>query len=363
MKYVITTFFFYLLCCNLLAQNLGGIWVGKISRKTDTTFAVEKFELHLKQRSREIEGYSFAYGNASHYVLSEIWGKFAKRQKDVVLQEDGYVFFSLPPDFEPCQKKMELKYFKLENTQYLIGGWSGGINDSTTCWSGHDLYLALQKVSNKRVERGTFVREKIKSYIQQEEPEWSKKEIDYYALQNMRVGQNLKEDTFALQTNGMEEVALDMSGKMVELPRHDGIKKESTVQLFVDSNNLKNGDSLIKISPLNRPIEIQQVIQIKDEYFKIHLYDNGYVDGDIVSIFANKLPIALNQKISDQPLTYTLKKPASKLPIELLLQAENLGEIPPNTGIMIIEANSQRYELRINSSFEKHAVIMITFAD
>ena len=40
---------------------------------------------------------------------------------------------------------------------------------------------------------------------------------------------------------------------------------------------------------------------------------------------------------------------------------ENLGEIPPNTGVMIVEADGKRYEIRVQSDFKKHAVVIFTF--
>lgn len=357
----IFTIIFFLVVGNgfCQAQNLSGTWVGKISRKTDTSFAAEKFELHLNQTRKEVEGYSFAFGNAAYYVLSELWGAYAKRQKDLLLKEAGYVFFKLPEDFEPCQKILELKYFQLENTEYLIGKWSGGASDSTICWSGHDLYVALQKVSKKRIERTTFVRKKLRSYLSAEEPEWKSENIDYYSLQKMRQVPEEHADTISLINNGMVQLSLDKlaSDSVLASPK---AKLDSVA--IIKPIALKPTAAIV-VHPKERATEIQQVLNIKDEYFKIHLYDNGYIDGDTVSIFANKIPIALNQRLSDRPLTFTLKKPDSKLPIELLLQAENLGEIAPNTGIMIIEANNKRYEVRVNSDFQKHAVILISFTE
>jgi hypothetical protein len=48
-------------------------------------------------------------------------------------------------------------------------------------------------------------------------------------------------------------------------------------------------------------------------------------------------------------------------PVEIILQAENLGSIPPNTALMVVETLQKRYEVRLSSSFEKHAVVIITY--
>jgi len=46
---------------------------------------------------------------------------------------------------------------------------------------------------------------------------------------------------------------------------------------------------------------------------------------------------------------------------KIIRQAEDPGSIPPNTAIMIIQAGDKRYDVRLSSSFEKHAVVIITF--
>lgn len=42
-------------------------------------------------------------------------------------------------------------------------------------------------------------------------------------------------------------------------------------------------------------------------------------------------------------------------PHELVMVANNLGSIPPNTSLMIITANDKRYEVFISSSEQKNA--------
>lgn len=44
---------------------------------------------------------------------------------------------------------------------------------------------------------------------------------------------------------------------------------------------------------------------------------------------------------------------------ELVMVAENLGSIPPNTSLMVVTANNKRYEIFISSSEQKNAKIII----
>jgi hypothetical protein len=46
---------------------------------------------------------------------------------------------------------------------------------------------------------------------------------------------------------------------------------------------------------------------------------------------------------------------------ELTMVAENLGTIPPNTSLMIVEAGTQRFEVRITSTEQKNAVVKFRY--
>jgi hypothetical protein len=46
---------------------------------------------------------------------------------------------------------------------------------------------------------------------------------------------------------------------------------------------------------------------------------------------------------------------------ELTMVAENLGRIPPNTSLMIVEAGDQRFEVRITSTEQKNAVVRFRY--
>ena len=41
--------------------------------------------------------------------------------------------------------------------------------------------------------------------------------------------------------------------------------------------------------------------------------------------------------------------------------AENLGEIPPNTSLMIVKAGDKEYEVRITSTEQKNAVVKFQY--
>lgn len=91
----------------------------------------------------------------------------------------------------------------------------------------------------------------------------------------------------------------------------------------------------------------------------IELYDNGEIDGDTVSVYDNNDLIVSRAGLSHKPVGFRIKVDTLHPYHELIMVANNLGSIPPNTSLMIITANNKRYEVFISSSEQKNAKIVI----
>lgn len=91
----------------------------------------------------------------------------------------------------------------------------------------------------------------------------------------------------------------------------------------------------------------------------IDLYDNGEIDGDTVSVYHNNKLIVSRGGLSLKPITFRIKVDASHPHHEIIMVANNLGSIPPNTSMMIVTTSNKRYEVFISSSEEKNAKVLI----
>ena len=66
--------------------------------------------------------------------------------------------------------------------------------------------------------------------------------------------------------------------------------------------------------------------------------------------------------LTDRPIVVTLHLDEDNDYHEIVLVAENEGEIPPNTSLMIVKAGDKEYEVRITSTEQKNAVIRFQYA-
>lgn len=109
-----------------------------------------------------------------------------------------------------------------------------------------------------------------------------------------------------------------------------------------------------------RKIEIIRSIFFKSDSLVLSLYDNGEIDGDTVSVVLNDKVIIAKQRLSTSVINttvYTSQYAGDSL--KLIMYAENLGAIPPNTGLLIIQDGENRTEIRFEGDLQKNSAIIL----
>lgn len=105
-----------------------------------------------------------------------------------------------------------------------------------------------------------------------------------------------------------------------------------------------------------RPVKDVKTVQVKGNKVKVDLYDDGEIDNDIVSVYFNKQLIVDKKALTANAYSFTLDIEPGKIN-ELILFADNLGNIPPNTALMIITEGAERYELRLSADLKNNALV------
>lgn len=100
-------------------------------------------------------------------------------------------------------------------------------------------------------------------------------------------------------------------------------------------------------------------IEVESDKLRVDVYDNGEIDGDMISLFYNQQIILSNQQLTHKSIHLDIKLDSTKEFNEISMFAENLGLIPPNTALMIINDGKTKYEVKVSSSLEKNAAIRI----
>ena len=102
-------------------------------------------------------------------------------------------------------------------------------------------------------------------------------------------------------------------------------------------------------------------IKVDTGIVRLDFYDNAQIDGDTISVLLNNKTIVSNQRLAAKPITVEIKIDLTHTEQEVTMVAENLGEIPPNTALLIITAGKKRYQLYLASTDKKNAQVRIIY--
>ena len=110
-----------------------------------------------------------------------------------------------------------------------------------------------------------------------------------------------------------------------------------------------------------RAIATTQAVFYQTDSLVLSLFDNGYVDGDTVSVVMNGEVIFSKQGLSTKAVSKTIHI-TKETPdtIKLVMYAENLGSIPPNTGLLVVHDGEAVYDVRFSADLKTNAAINLT---
>jgi hypothetical protein len=151
------------------------------------------------------------------------------------------------------------------------------------------------------------------------------------------------------------------------------IPKISTKEIKAEKKEtvVKQNDAVKPvIKTVAQPVKIPDVIKERDNpvvkeiettesEILVELYDNGEIDGDTVTIYHNNKMVVSHAGLSTKAVTVKIKVDKENPHHELVMVANNLGSIPPNTSLMVITTKQKRYEVFISSSEQKNAKVVI----
>jgi hypothetical protein len=109
-----------------------------------------------------------------------------------------------------------------------------------------------------------------------------------------------------------------------------------------------------------RRIATMQEVEVKSDSIQLTLYDNGEIDGDTVSVLMNNKLVIAKQRLDVKPNVHTIYFDAdSPDSMNLVMYAENLGAIAPNTGLLLVKDGSTTYEVRFSADLKTNAAIIL----
>lgn len=136
--------------------------------------------------------------------------------------------------------------------------------------------------------------------------------------------------------------------------------KNTTAKNTTAANKKAATTTAPAVIPYNqRAQKVLQTFEVSSDSLVLSFYDNGVVDGDVISVYVNGENIVSNSKL----LAVATKKTVhlsniNSNEITLVLVAETLGEMPPNTGLLVVQDGANRYEVRFSADLQTNAALI-----
>ncbi len=330
---------FILLVQNSNAQNLKGQWKGVFYDKSTSigNYAGDKCEyvLELDLNDKFISGTSYTYfteNGRRFYTICKVEGSFDNKKKYAEITETERTKTNIPTNVNNCLQIHKLTYFKQGDNETLEGNWVPAPNQKGNCGRGSTILTRRSLINTypsafSKNNRAIEINNKVANKKSSENKEFKTK---------IKINNN--------ESNSGQEKATHEIG-VVGLGDIDDISDEKS----------EIDDNLKKLE--KRKNTLLKKIEVENKIIKVDLYDNGDIDGDSVSLFYNSKLLLSKKRLTDKAISFNLNIEDDSDSNDLIMYAENLGLIPPNTALMVVTDGKNRYEIRITSDLEKSGKI------
>ena len=130
-------------------------------------------------------------------------------------------------------------------------------------------------------------------------------------------------------------------------------------ELRIDTASLSNAKLEVQTKLKSRENIVTDKVSMDTGEVVVEFYDNGEIDGDIITVIHNKAIALSYAGLTDKPLRFSFHIDAQNPYHEIVMYAENQGRIPPNTALMIVTYGNQRKQVFLSADDKKSAVVLL----
>jgi hypothetical protein len=363
MKVISTLLLLFIGILTLPAQNITGIWRGYFTSsnamyREGTPSEMYKYEVQILQSANtSIRGVTFSYKTTIFYGKASAQGIYNVKSKTLLLKETALLDLKIGDKSEPCLMTCYLDYSKVGKLEVLQGTFiSVNIKDKGDCGSGT---VYLEKVPTSDFKKEDFLIKKTDTLKKTTKPATVTPPV-------------VKKQTTPAITQSKPKVTQKSKPPIQSpttpppsTPKQAPPKEEKTEQV-------QKPVAVEPVIPERKKIPVPKVLREREnnlvktiitdqEYVQVDIFDNGTIDNDTITVYHNNELIIKNGKLNITPLSFKIKNSPTDNLHELIIVAENLGDIPPNTALMVITAGKKRYEIFLASNETKNAKVIIEY--
>jgi hypothetical protein len=332
---IFKTIIFLAVCVQIKAQPITGIWKGKMGSS--------KIELKLIRKGDSLIGTSYYYDSKSNYRRYSVKGYFDDKNNDVIWWDDVLLEYS--------------------GSGHFIG--TGPQPDALLAVADFNCPgEGIMKLDGKSSRKDDDRKEKKELHLIKGDntpifpDEWDFLIENYaYGVSHPAVVDSIEQVAFIPRDAGIEKpespaIALhekpaDRQPSQPDQPAVNPAPAAATSE----QTNEERFTSRTKI--------LQNVIPVKGDSIELRFYDNAEIDGDSIAVFLNGRLLKEHILLAEEAYTMKIALTDLQADNELVMVAENLGSIPPNTSLMVAIVEDKRYEAHLQSTMGSSALVRL----
>lgn len=306
------------------AQMITGVWKGRINR--------QKVEVRIIQKGDSLLGTSYYYESAGRFRKYSIKGYYAAGSNQAVWWDDQ-LLEEKPARTSPAQSNL------LASADF-------------NCPGGSKMFLD-GKATDRSTEspRGDVALEKTDDRIF--EDDWD------FVIDNYTAGAN---DPYIIDSISNLTGTPPISPVVVSHPAPVPVQPAPVISLPGKEQVaivVPNKQPTIEEKFSSRSKKLVTEIPLMGDSIELRFYDNAEIDGDSISLFLNGKLLFSHIRLTGSAYKVKLAIAELENSNELIMVAENLGTIPPNTSYMVAEAGGKRFEASLESTEGSSAMIRL----
>jgi hypothetical protein len=335
-KYLLKTALFILLCLQIQAQPITGIWKGKMGNY--------KVELKLVRKGDSLIGTSYYFESKSNYRRYSIKGYFDDKNNDVIWWDDILI-----------EDNISNHLFRTGNGALLA------VADFNCPGEG------IMKLDGKSSSKEDDKKDKKELHLVKGNAapvfpdEWDFLIENYsYGVSHPQIVDSIEQMAFNKENIPVnEKPATDQPVAKTQqttiISEKPAIETPSVIApVFIPPSLQTNEERFTSRTKI-----LQNVIPVKGDSIELRFYDNAEIDGDSIAVFLNGNLLKEHILLAEQAYTIKIAVLDLQADNELVMVAENLGSIPPNTSLMVAIVEDKRYEAHLQSTEGSSAMVRL----
>lgn len=333
------------------AQNLTGVWQGKFYSSAGTLMSSStyKYEVQIVHDGKKLNGVTYSYLTTAFYGKASLVGFFKEKENTVVIKETQMLEMKAAEGSDGCLMTCTLQYIKKGNEAYLTGTYTSvSIYTGSACGGGTVLL--------HKTDHSDFYKEKILlDHSTKKAPS---------SNQTKPVAKPINPTPPIINPPTQPKPKQLVDTPVTHIPTDTALKPTPPTVLPVTPAIKEQKEVLVKNTPTvlkERNNEVVKTIYTNASLITVKLYDNGEIDKDTITVYHNNQIVVYKQQLDVKPIVVRIEINEKNPYHEFTLVANNLGEIPPNTALMIVTAGEKRYEIQLASTEQKNAKVVFEY--